>query len=230
MTCSHTQPTWYSDYLATRSVRIITPVLVEPIDIDTARRHLRLDTYGTSPEVHPEDDLITDIYLPAAREYCEMLSGRAMAPTELLFSFSMFPGVQVAFQRNGIEMPIGPALSIQSVDYTDGDGIPQIISDYQQDLYRGNGYIFPSVNGSWPTAQIGLTNAVQIRYVAGYDPDTASPIDRQLPRRFKAAILLMLAHFFENRSQTEQLAPVPHELELGVNSLLLPDKLRNGFA
>lgn len=230
MTCSLTQPQWYTDFLATNSVRIVTPPSVEPIDIDTARRHLRLDTYGTSPEMHPDDDLITGIYLPAAREYCEMISGRAMAPVELLFGFSMFPTVQVAYQRNGIALPIGPALSIASVGYTDADGVAQTISDYQYDLYRGNGYIFPAVAGVWPTAQFGLANAVQIRYFAGYDLDTSSPVDRQLPRKFKAAILLMLAHFYENRSQTEQLAPVPHELELGVNSLLLPGRLRNGFA
>lgn len=222
----------YQSELAIKSVRVIEPPISEPITLDLARQHLRLDTYGSSPEGHYDDELIQTFYLPAAREYCELLSGRALARQQLQFDFQSFPQTCVAYARPGIKLPLGPALSLVDFVYTDGDGVVQTISEggYQIDLYRDNGYIYPPGGQVWPTTQLGNVNAVSIRYIAGYDDDAASPLERKMPIRYKQAILLMLGHFYENRSETEVFAQVPKELALGVRALLMPDALRNGFA
>lgn len=222
----------YQDELSRKSVRVIEFPTVEPITLDLARQHLRLDTSGSSPESHYEDELITTFYLPAAREYCELLSGRALARQQLEFKFPTFPVTCVAYSRPGIALPLGPALSLVQFAYFDGDGVEQFITQggYQVDLYRDNGYIYPLAGTVWPTTMSGRVDGVRLRYIVGYDDDTASPLDRKMPARYRQAILLMLGHFYEHRSESEDLAQVPRELAIGVRALLKPDALNNGFA
>jgi uncharacterized phiE125 gp8 family phage protein len=212
---------YYLDSLRRRSLRIVTQTTEEQIDIALARSHLRLDAYG-SPESHPDDDLLTTVYIPAAREICEGLSGRALVPQTYELGLAKFP-------CGGISLQVGPVANFTSIIYADPDGVDQTMdaADYRIDQYAEPGYVYPAPNGQWPTALLA-SNSIRIRFEAGYNLPTASPQDLPLPRKYLSAMLLVLGHLYENREQTTVLKL--EELPMGVQSLLSLDALRMGFA
>ena len=221
---------WYSDSLARQSLRVVAYATEEQISLEQAQQHLRLDLYG-SPPSHPDDALIQGVYLPAARAYCEVISGRAFVPQTYELGLGAFPRCFVAYSRSGIAFPIGPVTSVLSIAYVDMAGVEQTMagSDYTVDVYTEPGYCYPIANAYWPDT-LDVPNAVRVRFQAGYDLPSASPQDNPFPPQYRAAVLLMLAHYYENRSQVETMPNPPKELELGVKSLLSPDALRKGFA
>lgn len=88
--------------------------------------------------------------------------------------------------------------------------------------YEINPFVVPNTvvlayGSTWPTSR-DAANAVRIRYVTGYNADDDSPKPYPLPRMARAAILLMLAHLYENREATAATALA--EIPLGVQSLL----------
>lgn len=231
---------WYREALLRHSIRPIGSA-VEPITLATARDHLRLDLYG-SPLSHPDDSLIESVYLPAARQHCEVLSGRALAYQEYELTLRCFPsramlalplGMQPSSQYEYIRFPIGPVRTINSFLYADADNLDVDLdgspTGYVFDAYTDEGRLYPPPGSSWPTAY-DRPAAVRIRFNAGYDLDGASPFDLGMPASYRAAILLLLTHFYENRSNTEQLSRLPREIEMGVKALLYPDRLRHGMA
>ena len=230
---------WYREALLRHSMRPLGSA-VEPITLATAQTHLRLDLYG-SPLSHPDDDIIESIYLPAARQHCEVLSGRALAYQQYELTLRCFPtrtaldfplGLNYSYY-DYVRFPIGPVRAINSVTYADANNIDVDLggspTGYVFDAYTDEGRLFPAPGASWP-ATYDRPNAVRIRFNAGYDADGASPFELGMPATYKAAILLLLTHFYENRSNTEQLSQLPREIEMGVKALLYPDRLRHGMA
>jgi len=220
---------WYGAFLAQRSLRVVTQPTGEQITLDQARTHLRLDTYG-SPLAHPDDDIIETVYIPAAREMCEMLSGRAMAPTVYELGLGAFPAGCARYPFGGIDLRIGPVSAITAVEYTDAAGATVALvegTDYQTDRWTEPGYVYPEYNTSWPTAR-AASNAVRVRFMSGYELPAASPQDVPLPNMYRMAMLLLLGHFYENREETS--AVVLSTIPMGVRALLDPDSLRIGFA
>lgn len=206
-----------------RGLRVIVPPTTEPITLEVARLHLRLEAEG-SPPTHPDDTLISGVYLPAARESCEQYVGRALAPQTLEVSLSRFPG---PYATDGYdqryELPMAPLIGVDSVIYTDGDGFAQTLAtvDYGVDLFGS--VIQASDGATWPTVQT-VANAVVIRYQAGYALDGDSPSGTPLPAALKAAMLLTLGHLYENRETTTPLEIF--ELPMGVQYLLKPYQIR----
>lgn len=98
-------------------------VVTEPITLAQARLHCRVDTFeeGSPPETVSEDDAwLTDIGIPAAREYCEGELGRALAPRTMELVTDTFPGYAAATPPGtGFNLPFGPVQSITSVKYLD---------------------------------------------------------------------------------------------------------------
>lgn len=226
---------WTREGLHLRNLYVVTPPTAEqePISLDIARQHLRLDLYG-SPLSHPDDELLQTLYIPGAREYCESLSGRAFALQEYELGQSQFPwlyGCRDGF--NGISFSIGPVRRITSITYRDNDSIFQPLdpANYVIDSFGGQTIVYPTPGVSWPSANTVAPNAVRIRFLAGYGELPGSPTDNiPLPIKYKNAILLMLSHLYENRSATETQTQVPQAIEFGIKALLLPSALRNGFA
>lgn len=203
-------------------LRIVARPTVEPISLEEARLHLRLDAQG-SPPAHPDDSLIMD-QLAAAREYAENFLGRTLS----VYTYEL---VGDGFVAAGIELPMPPIVGIQSVKYLDATGTEQTLpsSDYQVQVDENfSVFLLPAEGKLWPATQIGVTDAVRIRYEAGYDDASSSPAGIQLPRSIRAAILLMLGHLYWNREATTQggLSEIP----LGVAALLTPYQLRKSFA
>lgn len=161
------------------SFKVVTPVATEPVLLAEARLHIKADSDTT------EDTLIT-AWITAAREIAEHYTGRALASQTLEAALDCFPEYE-----DVIELPMPPVATISSVKYTDTAGTEQTIagSAYALSPYGLSNRLAPTFNNYWPTTQ-DIPDAVRIRYVTGY---TTSP------KAVKAAILLMLAWFNENR-------------------------------
>ncbi len=214
-------------HLRTYGLRVVTEPALEPITLDQARLHLRLDSYGSPPE-HADDQWITDT-IPAAREWCEFYSGRSLAPQVLEMTLQEFPHAWMSsFWSDDIRLPMGPIAGVESVYYTDETGAPILLdtSLYTVDVTSDIGYVYPIVNTSWPTT-LRRPNAVRIRYHAGFTTDLDSPNDMPMPKRFTSAILLVLGHLYENRENTTELKL--ETLPLAASALLDANRLRLGM-
>lgn len=214
-------------HIRTYGARIVTLPTNEQITIEQARDHLRLDAYG-SPLEHPDDAWLV-LAIPAAREWCEFYSGRSLAPQVIDLTLPSFPRAWRQCLNDEVSLPFGPILGVESINYTDEAGVPQLLdtSTYQVDVSQDVGYVYPVINTSWPCTW-QRPNAATIRYHAGYTTELDSPNDYPLPKRFYQAMLLVLGHLYENRENTTELKL--ETLPLGASSLLDGMRLRTGFA
>lgn len=197
--------------------KITKQVSTEPISLEEARSHLRISPFGNPPR-HPDDSYI-EYTVSASREWCEQYLNRALATQTITMVLSEFP-------RSGIKLPLNPVQSIISISYLDKNNALQTISanDYYLDsfdgvIYFNDGYNYPSISSR--------ENSIIINYIAGYaDGSNKTPI----PFPIKAAILLLVANFYENRQQ-DQLGSTKvtfNSLPMGIYNLLQPYRLNLG--
>jgi uncharacterized phiE125 gp8 family phage protein len=154
-----------------------------------------------------EDSLLCSL-ITAAREYCEVYTGRAIAEQTI----EAYPE---RFCDNGIELPRQPMQSVISIKYKDSAGNESTLTediDYLVDV--DNGIIIPKSN--WPRFSPYPINPIMIRYTAGYTSST-------IPQTIKLAILLLIGHWNANREATGRVEP---EIEYSVKTLLKMHKVR----
>ena len=182
---------------------IVTPPAAEPVTLAEMKSHLRYTGSG--------EDALINALITAAREQCELQSGRAFVTQTLRWSLSGWP------ESGAIRLPRPPLISVTSISYTDGDGDAQTMpgADYAVYPDAEPGRVVVAVGAGWPTATLQAGLAIRVTYVAGYgDAD-------DVPSRYKQAIKLLAAHWWLHReavvlSGSQQLA----ELPLAVGSLL----------
>jgi len=224
----------------------------EQISLDLAYTHCAIDTYedGSPPEtVSDFDAWLTDVGIPAAREYCEAYLGLSLAPRTLELSSNAFPAVAVSSPPGpAFVLPFGPVQSITSITYMDeaaytaaydaeflisGDvdlataageaALLQTVdpTTYQLGVYGAQPIVVLAYGESWPTSR-NAAGSVKVRYVAGFNLSTDSPLPYPLPKMAKVAMLLMLGHLFNNREGVSGTVggALLHELPLGIQSLL----------
>jgi len=169
------------------AIRLITPPAAEPISLEEAKAHLRVD--------HDTDDALISMLIGAARQDCEEWTARA-------FVTQTWELVVDAFPTNEILIPRPPLQSITSIKYDDGDGFEQTLSstEYVVDDVSQPGWVVPVTTG-WPSSIFEGINAVRIRYVAGYATSGNSPdnLADNVPGPIKAAIMLRLGQLYEHR-------------------------------
>lgn len=175
--------------MVTTALRLVNKPATEPLDLAYLQSHTR--NFNAD-----ETDLI-DVWIAAARQEAERLSGELLISQTWEFTLSEFPA-----GRKPILLPIKPAQSIASFTYIDTSGAeqsfgtmagsPETAEEYVliRDVVRPR--IALTLNAQWPLAA-AVENAVSIQIVAGYG--TAADV----PSRFKAAMALMVGHFSENR-------------------------------
>lgn len=191
------------------SLRLITGPTDEPITLEQARLHLRLDADG-SPLTHP-DDTIVEALITTAREYLDGndgILGKCLMTQTWELVMDQFPW-------NEIKIPLPPLQSISSIKYDDLDGVEQTISssNYIVDNVAKNkpGWVVPVASYTWPTTMDKI-NAVRVRFVGGYGMAT------QIPTPIMRAMYCLIGHWYGNR---EQVTPVTlSEMPMGVDALL----------
>lgn len=166
-----------------QKTKIITVPAAEPVTLTEARAHLRIDDTT-------EDTLITTL-ITLAREYVEARSGRAIITQTWEQYLDEFPAVDY------VELKYPKLQSITSVKYYDVDNVEQTwtSTNYDVDIISEPGYfkIVSTGTSGWPTTY-DRPNAVTIRYVCGYGAASTN-----VPEIVRAAIKLLISHFFENR-------------------------------
>lgn len=164
---------------------VVEPPEEEPVTLERARMQIRVTTNDGSPGTTPHDAILED-QIRTAREYIEQASGRRFMEQTLERSFSSWP----------CKLDITPVQSITHIKYIDNDGVLQTLATDQYSLeqneppviHRGFDVIYPVIRYVW--------NAVTVRVVAGYATADA------VPQMAKQAILMLMAHWFENREDT----------------------------
>lgn len=133
--------------------------------------------------------------IAASRTYCENWTARAFVTQTWELVLDAFPTAEILIPRP-------PLQSVTSIKYDDGAGVEQTLGTllYAVDSVSQPGWVVPASSG-WPTGVWDGINSVRIRYVAGYDPGTSSPVDlaENVPGDLKAAILLYLGQLYDQR-------------------------------
>lgn len=163
------------------AIKIITEPSVEPVTLQEAKNHLRI--------LHDDEDTTIEAYMKATRRYVEqVLTWRALITQEIELALDSF--------RKEIKLPRPPLKEVENIKYTDKDGQEHTIDSdkYIVDTHSEPGRVVLAYGESWPSDILYPVNAVKIEYEAGYGDN---PED--VPAELKQAILILTAHFYEQR-------------------------------
>ena len=163
--------------------RVTTPPDTEPVTLAEAKLHLKVD--------HDTEDALIASLIVAARDECEHLLGRALAPQTITLSLDAFPS-------GAIMLPMPPVTSIESLTYING-GVQTVDgADYYLDDEQAPCWLLPV--SSWPSASVEA-NAVVVTYHAGYEA---------CPEPLRAWILLRVGSLYRWRSADSDKPAMPH--------------------
>ena len=200
------------------SLTLVTPPAVEPLSLEEAKSHLRVN--------FNDDDAIIQLYIQAARSYVDGedgFLGRCLVTQTWLLTLDAFP-------TDEIKIPLPPLQSIASITYDDPAGVSQTVSvdDYYVDVAKEPGWVVP-IN-SWPTP-IDAINAVRILFTAGYEPGLDSPSDLtgNIPASIKAGMLLMIGSWYDQREDLV-VGTIVQKLPFGSENLFRPFRVQLGMA
>lgn len=191
----------------------ISPPSVEPISLEKARLHLRLDTSG-SPPSHPDDSLVTAL-ISAVRENAENYTG-------LKIAYATYEMRADNFEDLEINLETWPIVSITSVSYVDSSDESQTLSgsDYTLDTFTRPGRLKPT-GDFFPEAK-----EVTIRFMAGFT-DGQSPNPYPIPKTIESAMLLMLGNLYDNRESVSN--NQSYERPMSATYLLNPYRIKLGL-
>lgn len=163
---------------------IVTPPSIEPVTLAEAKAHLRVDG-------NDEDALINQLIAVArqALDGRDGLLGRALIQQVWKLTHDRFP--------RAIEIPLPPLISVDGITYLDADAMTQTI-DLGTVTVEGIGDAAPAIlrpvsGTTWPETY-DHPEAIAITFKAGYGTAAAN-----VPAPIKQAMLLDIAHMFENR-------------------------------
>lgn len=184
---------------------IVAEPTTEPITIDEAKQFLRL-----LPDDNSEDNFISGL-ITAAREYCENFTARALATQTIMLYLDSIP--------SEVEVPMPPLQSVDKIEVIDADKVAHELTadtDYMIDNGEISSIIF-TASAQEVAAHLYPINPVQITCTVGYDAD--------IPVGIKQAMLLLIAHWYENREAVATNGEVGERIALGVRSLCLQYKV-----
>ena len=183
--------------LPTWTTKIITEPAVEPVTLEQVKNHSRI--------THIEDDSWLLMAMVVARQYVEKTCELSLITQTRRTTFD-------GFRKPWLTLAYGPTLSISEIQYYDQTNTLQTLEDYQAALESNPCLIVPAAGQSWPQTMPNKMDAVKVTYVAGYgDPEN-------VPAALKQAILLLVDHWYSNRSAVEMGSPGP--IPFGVDSLI----------
>jgi len=165
-------------------VQVLPPIEM-PVTLEDAKAHLRV--------VGDQEDLLIVALIAAALARAERESGRAFAPQSWQLVLDGFPDDEIV-------IPLGPVEDGVNITYVDDEGGEQAVSPdlFNVDTVASDARVVP-VDG-WPEAA-DVPNAVRVQFDLG----------GTCPEDVRIAILLMVAHWFQNREDASEtaLAAIP---------------------
>lgn len=167
------------------AVRVAVPPELEPVSVETALEHLRLQ----GDEALAESDRVQGLIV-SARQRLEAALWRALIAQTIDLTLPCFP-------HGPIEVPRGRLFDVEEgsavtwVKYVDPSGNPQTLSTsaYRVDAAGVPGLIWPAHGTTWPAAREQF-DAVQVRAQVGWSRD-------DLPQPLKQATLLLVSGLYD---------------------------------
>ncbi len=186
-------------------LKIITPPTDEPVTLDEAKLHCRVD-------VDDDDDLIAALIV-SAREYGERIAWRAFLTQTIQLWLEAWPG------GDAIEIPRPPLQGVNVITWFDEDDDPHVVDEatYFVDYYSEPGRVVLRANQTWPNGTLRAYNSIVVEYDAGWEAA------EDVPQNYKQAMLLLIGHWYENREATT-VGAVARSIEFAVESLLGVDR------
>lgn len=188
---------------------LITPPTTEPLSLEEAKLHLRLE----EPVLEAENVYVGGL-VAAARRHVEKVTGRALVT-------QTWEAVEDGFPCAELRLAKGELQSVTSVKYLDAAGAEQTLdaAAYQVDAVRRPGRLGGRVvlapGAAWPATAAGRINAVRVRFVAGYGAASAVPDD------IKQAMRLLIGHLYEHREE-EITGTITSRFAIAKDALLTP--------
>lgn len=187
----------------------LVPPAVEPISIEEARLHLRLDAVAGAAS---EDPLVLGL-IRAARIYAENY-------TEQFFAVRMMQLYLDQFPDSEIYIPGEPVNSVEEVSYADANDVNFVLPLNRLRLINveSPAWIVPAFGFEWPVAA-GVPNSVRIRLAVGWPPE-------EVPASVKQAMLLCIGSWYANREEDSVVQT--YAVSSGVRALLHPHRAGMG--
>ena len=182
----------------------------EPIALSEAKLFLKVDT--------SDDDALIGTIISSAREYVENFTGYQLLSATYTQYLDKFPNKNTA-----IELLMNPVSAVTHVKYYDSDNTLQTwnTSNYDTDLKGKPARITLANDATFPTVY-DRTNAVEIKFVAGYASTSATGFPKQLLN----AMYLIIGHLYENR-QDVIVGSIVSEMKKGADSILRQYRIFN---
>jgi uncharacterized phiE125 gp8 family phage protein len=188
-------------------LKVTTEPTIEPISIEEAKEHLRLDD--------DIDDIPVLTFIKAARLWAEQYTGRAFITRTVqqyldstasvldpLFE-GMRTGVETRAYSNYIELAASPAISVTSINYYNDSDTQSTwaTSNYYVDTVNDIGRVYLRDGGTFPT-DLRAANGLEINYTAGYGTNRSD-----IPSDIRLAMLQYMTFAYEHRGEQEGSSP-----------------------
>ncbi len=202
-------------------MQLITPPAGEPVSLQEAKAHLRVD--------FDDDDGLIQALIAAARQAAETITNRQLMSARWKLVMDSFPGPSLmgvpagqpfSLPGHAILIHKSPVLNVVSINYLDMAGVLQSMtaSNYTVDAACEPARITPVFGQIWPIAlpQIG---AVSVTFDAGYGAAAS------VPEGIKSWIKLRVGSLYAHREEVAALSRGRIEPLPFVDGLLDPFKV-----
>lgn len=180
---------------------VVVEPAIEPLTVGEAKQHLRVD-------IDDDNDYIAGL-ISAARRYCEKYLARKLIATTVDQYVEHLPAggywnrsIRQHFtpldpefypsNAEPVKLDVAPVLRLDSLRWTDGEGVEQFLESESLKLLRREGGCFarPSSGVTWPSP----ATDVRVRYVVGYGDDA-----KKVPSTIKHAVRLLIGTWYDTR-------------------------------
>lgn len=179
-----------------------TDILTAALPVDDFKAHLRL---GRGFATDTVQDAVLEGFLRAAIAAVEGRTAKVLMTRDFTWSFPRWTNDRAQV------LPVAPVSAISEVALLDGDGMASVV-DPDRIMLQPDAH-FPILSGRsaglpWPPA----AGSVRVRFTGGYGPAWTD-----LPADLAQAVMLLAAHYYENRAATGLASGC---MPFGVTSLL----------
>lgn len=168
------------------TLSLTTPASIDPVSLADAKKHLNLD--------HTDDDAYVTDLISVATAHAESYTNRQLINATYTLQFNAFPDV--------IRLPKPPASNVTSVQYVDGAGTTQTLTQnthfnwvLPSGPFARQAELRPVYGTDWPATR-NHPPAVIVVYVAGYGASATS-----VPIAIRQAIKAVVATMYEYREE-----------------------------
>lgn len=187
---------------------LITPPTAQTVTPSEAKAHLRVD--------HDEEDALISSLIGAAAAHLDGwtgILGRCLEEQIWRQDFDQF--------GQCLRLPLWPVVTIGSITWRNEAGQVATVSsdDYALKSDALGAYVRFKDNFTYPSG-LYQTGAVSVTFTAGY-PQAGDPLASTVPAPIKAAMLLMVGNWYQNR-EAVNVGNIVSILPMAVDALLAP--------